>query len=75
MPLLQSVIWGPAVGGVPGGRWRPYSVPSLRIRRGAQEKIGTRAWGSEEVVRGAESTEPVGKGTKTKGRQEPRQHG
>lgn len=50
-------------------------MPSLRIRRGAQEKIGTRAWGSEEVVRGAESTEPVGKGTKTKGRQEPRQHG
>ena len=69
------MIWGPAVGGVPGGRWRPYSVTSLRIRRGAPEKTGTRTRGNEVVVRGRGSTEPVGKGTETKGRQEPGQHG
>ena len=44
-------IRGPAAGEVPGGSWRPYSVTSLRIRRGAQERTGTRTRGSEEVVR------------------------
>ena len=49
------------VGKVPGGSWRPYSVTSLRVRRGAQERTGTRTWGSEDVVREETAQSPWGR--------------